>query len=261
MTDAFSTWMPDAVDAKLRNDYCANQIEHSHILTITEQRRLGVHMGANQLLTRGFWLNADEAQVRDALERGVVIGAIDQFGRNPLHLAAAFSGNATGIDALLEAGVDIQTVTGYGATPLHLAAAYNLNHEIVRRLLAHGADINAKIDLPDAPIFWVDVADIEPMLASIWLDFQDDMREMVSGSTPLHWMIMWGAGVEIIQHLLESGAQVNAVNDAGWTPLHWAAMTSLYAEEKIALLVEWGADRDALTRAGETVHQVGERFA
>ena len=218
-------------------------------------------MGANQLLTRDFWLNADEAQVRDALERGVVIETVDQFERTSLHLAAAFSGNAAAIDALLEAGADIQRVNGYGASPLHFAAAYNHNHGIVDRLLAHGANINARVDLPDAPIFWLEMADTEPMIAAIWLDFQDDIREMVSGSTPLHWMALWGAGLDLIRILLESGAQVNADNDAGWTPLHWAAMSSLCSEEKIALLVEWGADRDALTRAGETVHQIDARFA
>ena len=36
-----------------------------------------------------------------------------------------------------------------------------------------------------------------------------DAEQMENGSTPLHCMAMWSAGLEIIQILLESGAQVN----------------------------------------------------
>ena len=218
-------------------------------------------MGENRLLDCGFWLNTDEEQVRAVLEQGADIMAVDEFGRTPLHLAAAYSDNPAAIGVLLEGGANIRATTGYGATPLHLAAAHSFHDAIIDSLLAQQADVGARVDLPDDPIFWANMGNPEPMLADLWLDYPDEVRGIVNGSTPLHWSARWSPGPEVSQRLLQSGAQVNARTAAGWTPLHWAATRIFGGDEIIELLVEWGAERDARTEAGETANQIGERFA
>lgn len=57
--------------------------------------------------------------------------------------------------------------------------------------------------------------------------------------------------VEIVSLLLDHGAEVNARNVAGYTPLHWAARAGKMACAR--LLLERGADLDAVSNKGETV--------
>lgn len=60
--------------------------------------------------------------------------------------------------------------------------------------------------------------------------------------------------VEIAKVLLANGAQVNAVQEGGWTPLHEAALHG--QEEMIQLLLENGADRNKKKDDGETALDV-----
>jgi hypothetical protein len=58
------------------------------------------------------------------------------------------------------------------------------------------------------------------------------------------------AGVEVVQHLLQAGSQVNQINLAGLTPLHQASRLS--CPELVRILLDWGADPQggAVARAG-----------
>ena len=54
----------------------------------------------------------------------------------------------------------------------------------------------------------------------------------------------------IVSLLLEKGADVNAKNNDGWTPLHWASENG--HEAIVSLLLEKGADVNAKDNDGET---------
>ena len=58
------------------------------------------------------------------------------------------------------------------------------------------------------------------------------------------------AGVEVVQHLLQAGSQVNQTNLAGLTALHQASRLS--CPELVRILLDWGADPQggAVARAG-----------
>ena len=58
------------------------------------------------------------------------------------------------------------------------------------------------------------------------------------------------AGVEVVQHLLQAGSQVNQTNLAGFTALHQASRLS--CPELVRILLDWGADPQggAVARAG-----------
>lgn len=64
-------------------------------------------------------------------------------------------------------------------------------------------------------------------------------------------------GNAIVELLLELGADVNAVNGAGQTPLHAAAAAG--ANEIVQALVDNGARLDALDKRGDTPLTIAER--
>ena len=61
------------------------------------------------------------------------------------------------------------------------------------------------------------------------------------GSTPFMYAVLYGDG-PLLEQLLKQGADANARNDAGATPLLWAAITDL---ERVRALVAHGADVNA----------------
>ncbi|MBB4853396.1 ankyrin repeat protein [Mycobacteroides chelonae] len=52
------------------------------------------------------------------------------------------------------------------------------------------------------------------------------------------------------EHLIASGAEVDATDDQNWTPLHFAARTD--SPEVVKLLLDSGADINAINGRGET---------
>ena len=56
-----------------------------------------------------------------------------------------------------------------------------------------------------------------------------------------------GPSPRLIQCLLDAGANVNAVDADGWTPLHWACSTGFI--EGVVLLLKHGAEVNAMNMA------------
>lgn len=56
--------------------------------------------------------------------------------------------------------------------------------------------------------------------------------------------------VEVAQLLVEAGSDIDAVDDRGWTPLHWAA--KIGDKQLFRLMVESEADPGALDNDGKT---------
>ena len=70
------------------------------------------------------------------------------------------------------------------------------------------------------------------------------------GDTPLYIAVYAAAhkklgqpGLEVVQHLLQAGSDVNAANLAGFTALHQASRLS--CSDIVRLLLDWGANPQA----------------
>lgn len=136
--------------------------------------------------------------VRLLLARGARIDVRDHSGEQPIHYAAA-SGNVELIKFLLDSGVSVDARSDYGRQPLHLAAAWG-RLDAARFLLERGARVNARAD-------------------AIY-------------GTPLHE----AAGhAQMVSFLLACGADVNAKEEDGTTPLHSTAEFGHIDSAKILL--------------------------
>ena len=70
------------------------------------------------------------------------------------------------------------------------------------------------------------------------------------GWTPLHWAA-WEGHRQITELLIVSDADVNAKDEIGMTPLHWAAVLGR-KNEIVELLITNGADVNAKNDVGQT---------
>ena len=69
------------------------------------------------------------------------------------------------------------------------------------------------------------------------------------GGTPLHFAT-FGSHKEVVELLIAKGADVNAKDGVGETPLHWAAKEG--NKEVVELLIAKGADVNAKDDVGDT---------
>ena len=228
--------------------------------------------------------NTNPAMITLLLEHGADLEATASNGWTPLHLAAALNDNPAMITRLVELGANLDARDEWGRTPLHLAAAFNTNPEMITRLVELGADGKART--ADGKTAWDLAQDNEALRGTKawWLleDFNacatwnsreffiratvQDVEKCVQGGadleardknglTPLHWAAAFNDDPDVIARLVEVGADPEARSENGSTPLHYAGRHN-ENPDVITRLVELGADSKARTVDGVTVGDI-----
>ncbi|MDB4681224.1 ankyrin repeat domain-containing protein, partial [bacterium] len=178
---------------------------------------------------------------------------------------AARDGNIEAVKQHIAAGTDVNAQNG-GRAPL-IEAANGNNKEIVELLIANGADVNEKRSDGWTPLHGATTVGLKEVVELFIAESADVNAQMVDGSTPLNWAIerdnldivallrkhggktleelsIHGAAFEgnikaVKQHLA-AGADVNAKDDGGVTPLHLTAERG--TKEIAELLIDAGAE-------------------
>lgn len=144
--------------------------------------------------------------------------------RTLLHRAAV-NGFADLMGLLLKRGADIEARDRWGGSPLYLAAAGG-QAKAVEFLLAQGADIHARAD---------------------------------AGLPVLYAALPHPA---LIGQLIDRGANVDAADDGGWTPLAWACVRKDIPDPKatMEMLLGRGARLDVVARDGKTLLTIAREY-
>lgn len=139
--------------------------------------------------------------------------ARDKNGETALHRAAAF-GDSEVIQRLVDEGADLSAVNSKGQTPLLVSTSFN-RKEAFQILLERGSNVQ--------------VADKD-------------------GNTAQHFAVR---ELSVLIQIIRKGADVNATNAHGCTPLHQAAHHS-FSAAVISLLLENGSNVHCQGKSGNT---------
>lgn len=208
-------------------------------------------------------MHAASAEVVEALiEAECAIDSRDTFDQNTLdRLLADELFDAA--KALIRAGANLEEQDRYGRTPLlRLCGCYTVTARAVELLIDAGAELHVQTEgfgsalHQAAQLYCGDRRDILGGIVRLLVraGLPVDTRDS-AGNTALHKAVDdEGVDLSAIGALLESGADPNAENGCGMTPLMIAAAFSYREEtnEVITMLLNSGADLDQMSSDGMT---------
>ena len=179
--------------------------------------------------------------------RLIELGAdvVEMFHERAVHLAAEH-GHKDVVRVLLEHGASVNCATDDGITPL-MYAAQKGHMQIIELMMTYGGDLAISDEFYWLPVHYAAKAGHTNVVKFIAeADGNLSARTYPDGDTLLHL----ATRVEVVQYLVEKGADIHARNNKAKTPLHSAAENG--QSDIISYLINQGADINARDEYGSS---------
>jgi hypothetical protein len=221
----------------------------------------------------GPQLDAQLALLRDLIRAGIDPDAVGEFGKSPATLAAE-RGSVEVLKVLASEGAGLGNPDRTGLTPLQAATVFD-QHETARKLLGLGVALDVysaaglgKVDeigpLLDRDPTRLDAAlpaaDVGVLGLAIRFGHANLVRALLArGATPfargrwnssLHAAVHYLPDPQIVRLLIQRGAEVDASDGDGNTPLNFAAREGHLTVARV--LLDAGANPNSETERGYT---------
>ncbi len=212
----------------------------------------------------------EPAKVKLLLAKGAKVEAKSQIGQQALTVAAASPQASESVRLLLAAGADVNARGARGTTALLAAMGTACAAENARLLLAAGADVKALDGAGFGVMHGVASCPVD-LLAEMLkrganVNQQNTLTDRVKkgeillkGISPL---MLAAAHREpaVIELLLKAGADVNAVDIRGMTPLHYAAASEARNAKTLKMLLAAGARPEVRDHTGQSAGDWARKY-
>ena len=198
----------------------------------------------------------DSKKVALLLEHGAKVNSVSNEKTTALHVASGFAVGYESVRLLVKAGAKVDAVNAIGETPLALAANSG-DMDRAKFLLDNGADPNNGGAI--AGIYALSVQNV-PMM-KLLIDRGLDLKTRVTplGDTLLNFCVQDGSE-DIVQLLLENGANPNDATKDGLTILMTAAMCDPGHARIVENLIRHGAKVETKTPEGKTALSLATKY-
>lgn len=217
-----------------------------------------------------IWSARDPVKSKLLIEHGAQVNVQSRQGRTPLILAAKSDSSAGIVRLMLAKGADPNVKDSRGETALLLAAGTG-DTETMRLLMAKGADVNTANAQGDTPIMFAALGNSLDAVKLLLAKGANVNAATTSYHTVRHGQIPLikltaliyaapYASPELVRTLIEAGANVNAQDARGLSPLMVAVATERQDLEIVRMLLRAGADVNLKSALGETALDWAEKF-
>lgn len=225
---------------------------------------------ANNMSLMNGQLSID--QVKELVEKGANVKAVNSSGNTALHNFASFA-NIDVVKYLVEKGADVNAKNNSGQTPLYYAVIMRIStikqndenpknfYEVVKFLISKGADIFER-DIRGKNVitsyFQYKRLNSDLDLIKLFLNKDNINKQDKYGVTPLHCAITSlteQSDLGIIKFICEDcKADTNILTNEGLAPLHLAAKIKRY--DLMTLLINNSADINLKTTFDKSALQI-----
>ncbi|XP_057332508.1 SH3 and multiple ankyrin repeat domains protein 2-like isoform X8 [Microplitis mediator] len=224
-------------------------------LHLDEKQLKALHTRTNYRRLLDYVTNSQVEKISKMCNKGLDPNFhCQETGETPLTLATSLKKPSKVIIALVNGGALLDYRTKEGLTAMHRAVERN-NKEAVKTLLELGASPNYKDTKGLTPLYYSVIYKADEMICNALLhDHATIGAEDLQGWQEIHHACRNNL-VRHLDHLLYYGADMNARNASGNTPLHVCAVNNTDAS-CIRTLLFRGAQKDSLNYANQTPYQV-----